>query len=261
MDALALSPLTPLLWGVLASFLLLLYPGSLVFTFLLTREWPVWLRISLLVLWPLVGVAFLSVSSAGWSRAVPVWALASSAFYALRLLTVRELHRWVAFFACSALALAAAGGAPLSAAQGTVYALALTLPLALLAWLADVLGRRYGAAYAGVPAGVAAVLPRWSGVLIFALLATIATPPFPSFFVMLDLLTRLTLLGQCVGLTIWLLWTWSAVRLFEGFLSGKAAGTAGITVDGDLGRGALSVASVLLALGVLSGLYLAGQAG
>src|SRR3569623_1433547 len=58
--------------------------------------------------------------------------------------------------------------------------------LVVLALLTGGLERRFGAAYTGLYGGLAQVLPRFSGVLVFVVLAVIATPVFPAFLAMLS---------------------------------------------------------------------------
>ena len=49
------------------------------------------------------------------------------------------------------------------------------------------LERRFGAAYTGLYGGLARTIPRFSGVFVTVVVAAIATPLFPTFFIMLDM--------------------------------------------------------------------------
>lgn len=240
--------------SLIAALFLPLFPLSIALNAALMRLRAPVARAALLLVWPQLGAALLAALPA-----VPdvfaAWALSSAAFYALRLLTVRDLGLWAGFSACSALALTwnlAAAGA--GAAELHLFAFWFSLPAALLALLTGPIARRLGAAYAGLHGGLAGQLPRLSGVLVALVLAAVATPPFPGFFAMLYLLTGLGALAALGVLAVWLVWGWAATRLMQGFVTGSGAPAAG----GDLARsGALAYAA---ALGVFAaaGLYLTG---
>ena len=241
--------------ALLAALFLPLFPLSIVLNVALTRLRAPAARAALLLVWPQFGAALLAAQPA-----VPdmfaVWALLSAAFYALRLLTVRDLGMWAGFGACSGLALTwqlAAVGA--GAAELHLFVFWFSLPAALLALLAGPIARRLGAAYAGLHGGVAGQLPRLSGLLAVLLLAAIATPPFPGFFALLDLLTRLGAPAALGVLAVWLFWGWAATRLLQGFVAGSGARTFACA---DLARsGALAYAAALGAFAV-AGFYLTG---
>lgn len=241
--------------ALLAALFLPLFPLSIVLNAALTRLRAPAARAALLLAWPQFGAALLAAQPT-----VPdmfaAWALLSAAFYALRLLTVRDLGLWAGFVACSALALtwqlAAAGAA---AAELHLFAFWFSLPAALLALLAGPIARRLGAAYAGLHRDLAAQLPRLSLVLVVLILAAIATPPFPGFFAMLDLLAGLGAPAALGVLAVWLLWGWAATALLQGFVAGSGARTV---AGGDLTRGgALAYAAALSAFAA-AGLQLTG---
>lgn len=240
---------------LIAGLFLPLFPLSIVLNVAVTRLRHPVARFVLLLLWPQLGVMALQAAGQDVPSAFVPWALLSAGFYALRLLTVRDLGLWASFLATSALALTwalANGGA--SIAELRFFAFWFSLPAALLALLTGPLSRRFGAAYAGLPGGLAGMLPRLSGVLVLAALAGVATPPFPTFFAMLGLLQRLGWSAALGTVFIWLIWGWAAIRLVQGFVVGPARQGS---ID-DIGRpSTLAYASLLVAF-VAAGLYLTG---
>ena len=240
---------------LIAALFLPLFPLSVVLNgaLALLRE-PV-ARCALLLVWPQFGVALLQLSPHAVPHALVPWALATAGFYALRLLTVRDMGQWAGFLATSALALTwalAAGGADRGALQA--FAFWFSLPSALVALLARPLARRFGAAYAGLQDGLIGSLPRLSGVLAMTVLAAVATPPFPGFFALLDLLHRLDWSGALGVLAIWLVWGWAATRLLQGFIFGAERAV----FVGDIGRGSSLTYAGVLGVFVIAGIYLTG---
>lgn len=241
--------------ALLAALFLPLFPLSIALNAALMRLRAPVARGALLLVWPQLGVVLLNTAQPAVPGFFSAWALASAAFYALRLLTVRDLGLWAGFSACSALALTwvlAVAGA--DAAELHLFAFWFSLPAALLALLTGPIARRLGAAYAGLHGGVVGHLPRLSGVLIALVLAAIATPPFPGFFAMLDLLTGLDALTALGVLVVWLVWGWAATRLVQGFVTGAEAPAAG----GDLARGGALAYAAALGVFAAAGLYLTG---
>lgn len=232
-----------------------LFPFSMALNWLLARLANPIARSMFLLLWPQIGIMMLSLTSQRISNGMVVWALLSSAFYALRLLTVRDLGLWAGFLASSALALVWGLAVHGSVLEMRIFVFAFSLPPALLALLTWPLAERFGAAFAGVYGGLAGSLPRLSGVLVFAVLAAIATPPSPGFFVMLDLLNKLDWPIAPGVLMIWLLWGWAATKLLQGFISG-ADGAGQVT--GDIGRTAAALYMGLISAFVVTGLFLTG---
>lgn len=231
-----------------------LFPFSMPLNWLLARLANPVARSMLLLLWPQIGIALLSLASQKIPDGMVVWALLSSGFYALRLLTVRDLGLWAGFLASSALALVwglAVHGS--SVLEMQMFAFAFSLPAALLALLTGTLTERFGTAFAGLYGGLASSLPRLSGMLVFTMLAAIATPPSPSFFAMLDLLDKLGWPIVPGVLVSWLLWSWAAVKLLEGFISGvNGVEEAGM----DVGRTATALYMGLISTFVVTGLFL-----
>lgn len=241
--------------SLIAALFLPLFPLSIAFNALLMRLRAPAARGVLLLVWPQIGVALLQVAQPAVPDFFAAWALLSAAFYALRLLTVRDLGLWAGFSACSALALTwilAAAGAGAAELHG--FAFWFSLPAALLALLTGPLARRLGAAYAGVRGGLAGHSPRLSGVLVVLVLAAVATPPFPGFFALLDLVTGLGALAALGVLAVWLAWGWAATRLVQGFVAGGGAPAAG----DDLTRSGALVYTAALGAFAAGGLYLTG---
>lgn len=242
---------------LIAALFLPLFPLSIVLNAVLT-----WLRFPmaralLLLAWPQIGLLVLQAAGPAIPQAFVPWALLSSGFYALRLLSVRDLGLWAGFLASSSLALSwalAAGGASMIDLQ--LFAFGFSLPAALLVLLTGPLTQYFGAAYAGLPGGLAGVLPRLAGVLIMTVLAAIATPPFPGFFAMLSLLQRTSPSAALGALVIWLAWGWAAIRLVQGFVVGTPARAS---ID-DIGRPSMLAYAALLAAFTAVGLYLIGGA-
>ena len=147
-------------YALVVALFLPLFPFSMLPNLILSRlRWPV-ARFVLLLAWPQIGVAALILTDPKIPAFVVPWALASSALYALRLLTVRDLGLWAGFLAASVLPLTwglAQSGAPTENLY--LFAFWFSLPTALLALLTKPLIDRFGAAYSGLPGGLSAMLP------------------------------------------------------------------------------------------------------
>ena len=217
----------------LVALFLPLFPLSAVQNLILARLRAPLVSAALLLLWPQIGVALLHVSQPRIPAFVVTWALLSAAFYALRLLTVRDLARWAGFLASSAFALTwglAAQGADMMELR--LFALWFSLPPALLILLTGPLAQRFGAAYAGLHAGLAQQQPRLALVLTAVVLSAVATPPFPGFFALLNLLRGLGAAAALGVLGVWLLWGWAATRLLQGFVAGSGREIAAADLAG-----------------------------
>lgn len=234
----------------LAAVFLPLFPFSIVLTALVRAIRAPLLRFALLLLWPQLGIWL--IEPGRLPDGMIVWALASSALYAVRILTVRDLGLWAAFLACSVWALMwilLGVGEP--QAKLSLYALWFSLPAALLALLAGSLTRRFGAAYAGLTAGLMGSMPRFSGALVVTVLAAIATPPFPSFFALLRIVQQSAFAVATAALLIWLVWSWAGARLMLGFIAGTPSHD-GVT---DLKRAKLLVYGGVLGAFCVAGIY------
>ncbi len=239
----------------LAAIFLPLFPFSMALNAVLAQLRHPVARFVVLLIWPQIGVLLLNQTQATIPPWLVAWAMLSAAFYALRLLTCRDLGRFAGYLASSSLALTwalAASGAGMTALA--LFAFWLSLPAALMVLLADILTRRFGAAYAGLCPGLGNVFPRLSGLLVVTTLAAIATPPFPGFFALLDLLSQLRGILLVAVLATWLVWGWAATRLLQGFIAGECRYEG---ID-DLTQRSTVIWSGLLIAMLCAGLYLNG---
>lgn len=238
-------------------FFLPLFPFSMGFNLLFSWADRAWQRGLLVLLWPQLGLGLLALMPVPVPDWVMAWAVLTSALYAFRALALRDVGLWIGFLASSAWSLLWLAADNVDAGLTLhVHALAFSAPLLLLVLLADALERRVGAAYTGLLGGLAQSLPRFSVVLIFAVLAATATPLFPTFFTMLAIIVGR--IGeapvQAVALTVvWLLWSWGAIRLLQGLLVGPGEATSP-----DLSLRTTSVYVGALCGLVVAGLYMAG---
>jgi NADH:ubiquinone oxidoreductase subunit 4 (subunit M) len=243
----------------LAGLFLPLFPLSMGFNALLGRVRKGLFRPVLLLAWPQLGLSLAFAAS----NEVPDWvlvvALFTAALYAFRAIALREVGQWIGFLATSAWALlwpVLMNGAEVSLVR--MYALGFSVPLALLALLGARLERDFGAAYTGLYGGLGEMLPRFSGVLVFVVLAVTAMPVFPGFFALFTTVVEATATAPSVALSlvvIWLLWSWAGVRLLQGLIVGPANDRKAP----DLSAAALwTYASAIVVL-LISGLYVAGE--
>lgn len=209
---------------LLASIFLPVFPLSMIFNFTFARLRHPLLRIVLLLIWPQLGLSLISASGGSLPQWVLPVALFTALLYAFRAVSLRDLAQWIAFIATSSWALAwlaIAGHFDHELARFLV--LVFSVPLALLVLLGAHLERGFGAAYAGLYGGLAHTLPRLSGVLVMVVLAAVATPLFPSFFMMTRALVDVSAVAPFTALLValtWLLWSWAGVRLIQGFIVG-----------------------------------------
>ena len=243
---------------LLAGIFLPLFPMSMVFNAILDRVTHRWLRLLLFAAWPLIGL-FIVLDR---NLVLPDWLLAlslsTSALYAIRLLTLREVNQWSGFLATSMWSLL---WLPMMQQTSPVlmygYAVSMSAPLVLLVLLSAGLEQRFGAAYMDLYGGLARTIPRFSGVLVTVVVAAIATPLFPTFLILLEMVVKIistTPLAATVLLLIWLFWSWAGARLIQGLIVGRAS-TDKVTDMQVTTTGLYSM--VLLAL-VVGGVYLSG---
>ncbi len=244
---------------LLVGLFLPLFPLSMVFNEVFQRIRVANLRVVLLLIWPQIGLVIAHTASVEIPDWVIFWALGSALLYAFRALALREVGIWTSFIATSTWAilwLLMDGQSDLS--KMALYALALSAPLALLALLSGELEKRFGAAYTGLYGGLALSLPRLSGVLVFVVLAIVATPFFPGFSVMMAAIIGLSPQSFFAAVTvavIWLLWSWAGARLLQGIIVGPAQDE----VKTDLSLNGTWVYSLILILLVISGTYSIGN--
>jgi len=242
---------------LLAGLFLPLFPFSMVFNALFNRVKHVVLRCFLLIGWPHIGLAIIHSTDTNVPTWIITWALVTSLFYAFRMLTLRDVGQWNSFLATSVWAMLWLTTSDMNLSMHHIYTFGVTAPLVLLALLSAGLEKRFGAAYTDLYGGLALSIPRFAGVLVVVILAAIATPLFPGFFIMLKLIldTSVTMpVATVVLLTIWLLWSWAGVRLLQGLIVGPAS--QGDADDFNL----ISCWSYVITLVVLmlSGVYLSG---
>lgn len=198
-----------------------LFPLSMVLTaFFKYVPWA-WARALIVLVWPQIGLTIAFSSHAQLPQWVAGWGVLTAALYALRMLSLRDFSTWIAFIVASAFALlwiglVNAGSEVMLRLQGLGFSASFIIAVAV----EPMLKKRLGAAYSGLHCGMAQQLPRLAGVLVLAMLAAIATPLFPSFYVLIAVLSQASFVTAVGVLMIWLLWSWAAVRLLQGFLPG-----------------------------------------
>ena len=245
------------IYFLLAGFFLPLFPLSMLFNALFNRAEHVVLRCVLLIGWPHIGIAIIHLTDTTVPTWLIAWAMATSLLYAFRMLALRGVGQWNSFLATSMWAMLWLITTDMSQSMHHLYAFAATAPLVLLALLSAGLEKRFGAAYTDLYGGLAQSIPRFSGVLVVVILAAIATPLFPGFFIMLKLImdTSASMPAASISLlAVWLLWSWAGVRLLQGLIVGSAS--QGDAADLNL-FSCWSYVIVLIAL-MLTGIYLAG---
>lgn len=241
---------------IAAGLFLPLFPMSMVFNLVFQRVTSAWLRIILLVIWPLPGLWIVQNVSFEISNGLLYWALSTAVLYAFRSAVIRELSVWTGFIATSSWSLtwvALFNGA--KADDLLMHVFAFSIPLILLAILVARLERQYESAYAGVVAGLAQEQPRMTGILVVVMLAVIGTPLFPSFFTLLHAINNVIVIIPSVAFAlvlIWLIWSWSGVRLLQELI----VGTPAVQQHEDIGHGMTLFYSILFVLLVVSGLYI-----
>lgn len=204
---------------VVAVWFLPLFPFSGLFVHLIGRKTRATsLRTGLFVLWPLIGVTVLG-HAAPLPEWLQIWVLASALLYAVRLLATRDLRLWGAYLGASGYALL---WLLPPAAAAWPAALSLAIPLALLSVLVRALDERFGAAYAGLYGRLHQHQPQLAGMLTLVVLAAIATPLFPGFFVLTGIAFHNGMTAATAVLLVWVLWTWAAVVMLQGFMFGRA---------------------------------------
>jgi hypothetical protein len=236
-----------------------LFPLSMVFNALFQRVRSTWLRAALLFVWPLPGLGLMELQPLAVTPDLMLWALFSSVLYGFRAVVVREVGVWTGFQATSSWALIwIASGAGIESVALLLHALAFSFPLLLLVFQSAELARRYESAYAGIVHGIARSQPRLAGAMVITLLAVIGSPVFPAFFAMLNSITHavsvLPVAAAGVAL-VWLLWSWSGMRLMQELLVGPAR-PAG---HGDIAYSITVVYGLGLTMLVVGGLYFAGM--
>ncbi len=241
----------------LALLFLPLFPFSSVFVLLIRKLPQSWLRSLAFLLWPQPGVWLLGSSAPAIPEWILYWALATALLYSYRALVIRELNLWLSYIAVSAWSILWIVLSVSDITRLMLFALGFSLPMSLMALLGGELERRFQAAYAGLYGGIAQSHPRLSAMLVFTLLAVIATPLFPGFFTMMSSIMAEMLTAPPIALgllLVWLLWSWSGILLLQGLVMGPVNAEAALTAD--LDRINAAVYSALLIAMVVFGLQL-----
>lgn len=241
---------------IIAGFFLPLFPMSIVFNFVFQRASATWVRVIVLLVWPLPGLWLIENASPQLVDALVLWALFTSILYGFRTVVVKELGIWTGFIATSAWSLlwvAAYLGANIDAL--IMHAFAFSLPLVLLAILVARLERQYESAYAGVVTGLAQEQPRMAGIFVVVMLAIIGSPLFPSFFSLLSNINNVVMIMPSIALAIalvWLLWSWSGIRLLQELVVGDPA----VTQCDDISQSMTIMFCISFFIFVAGGLYM-----
>ena len=215
--------MSDLTWLAAALFLPL-FPFSMLLNQVMPRIRRPWQRIVLLLAWPQVGIALVTVANGTVPTWVAAWAVATAALYGFRAIVVRDLGLWIQFIGTSTWALLWLLAVFASDTELLpMHALASSLPLVILTLVGVGLERRFGAAYAGVSRGLAQASPRLAAVFVVSVLVAVATPPAPGFFTLLAAIIYAMPAAPVVAGVVtvtWLFWAWSAARLVQGFIVG-----------------------------------------
>ena len=129
----------------------------------------------------------------------------------------------------------------------------------MLLLLSGELEKRFGAAYTGLYNGLAQSLPRLSWLIVFVVLAGIATPLFPAFsaimLAMFNVAADSFMMALMLAVT-WFMWGWAGARLIQGLLIGEETGSA--TTATDLTAGKAWIYAVVLIVMVYNGVCMMG---
>lgn len=207
---------------LLIALFLPLFPLSLVFNAFYARLKQPFLRMLLLLGWPLIGLYLYQTLEPQVPDWLISWALLTAILYAFRLLAMREVGIWSGFFATSAWACL---WLPLiyGDADTMLYVFWFGIPLLLMAQLVGGLEKRYGAAYTGLYGGLARTIPRFAGIFVVTVLALVATPVFPAFLGMMNILVASQPVVVVALVGLWALWSWAGMRLIQEMIVGDPA--------------------------------------
>ena len=242
---------------LLAGLFLPLFPMSIVFNFVFQRASSAVLRVFIIIVWPLPGLWLIENSSTELVDIYVYWALFTSVLYGFRTVVVKELSVWTGFIATSAWSLlwvAEYLGAKVDDLIMNTFAY--SIPLVLLALIVARLERQYESAYVGVVTGLAQEQPRITGLIVVVILAVIGSPLFPSFFSLLSNINNVVMVMPSIALAIvlvWLLWSWSGVRLLQELVVGDPA----VFQHDDISCGQTMLFCFSFVLLVAGGLYMA----
>ena len=242
-------------WLIVA-FFFPLFPFSMVFMKLYHKLNNPWLKNVVILVWPMIGLIVINKLQIVVSEWLLFWAVFTSFFYALRSLAIKDFGMWTGFIAVSLWSVLWT----LTNKDTTTlffYILGFSLPLTMLVLLGTELQKRFGTMYAGLIGGIADSLPRLSRMLVIVVLAVIATPFFPGFFIMFASIKEQVIALPMLALALavcWFFWTWSGIRLLQGLITGPSTDDA---ID-DLGMSSTVIYAAILIAIVLLGLFKAG---
>lgn len=241
---------------IIAALFLPLFPLGMVFNALFQRARITWLRVVIVLLWPIMGVWILRNTSPAIPDWVIYWALFSAMLYGFRAVVIKEFVVWIGFLATSAWSLSwIAHAFDVKPDELLLHVLAFSLPLSLLILLVAELEKRYESAYVSVIGGLAHAQPRLSILFVISLLAAIGSPLFPAFFSMLDNVAHAIAVLPVIAfglVVVWLLWSWSGMGLLQQLLVGSTPQVQ----HKDISHGVMVMYGALLLLLVAGGLYM-----
>ncbi len=205
---------------LLVAIFLPIFPFSIVFNAIFAKVRHPWLRVFLLLGWPLVGILLFQVFAPQVAQWLVPMVVFTAVFYAFRLLAMREVGIWTGFLATSVWA---CFWLPLLDGDQDIllYVVWFGVPLATLVLLVGGLEKRFGAAYTNLYGGLAQTIPRFSGVFVVTILAAVATPVFPAFLSMLNIVVASKPAVAIALVGLWALWSWAGMRLIHGMIVGE----------------------------------------
>jgi len=241
---------------ITAALFLPLFPLGMVFNALFQKARSFWLRVAIMLAWPLPGVWILHSTSPVIPDWIIYWALFSAILYGFRAVVVKEFSVWTGFLATSTWALSwIALSYGVQPDELLLHVLAFSFPLSLLVLLVAEIERRYESAYVSVIGGLAQSQPRLSILIVITLLAAIGSPLFPAFFSMLDTIAHAMSVLPAIAfgiVVVWLLWSWSGISLLQELLVGPAPDVP----HKDISHGVTMTYGASLLMLVIGGLYL-----
>lgn len=243
---------------LIAGIFLPLFPFSMLFNMLYARIPNPVLKGLCLLVWPQIGLFIVFGSGVKVTTGLAAWAVFTSLLYAFRAVALRELHIWTGFIGTSSWALIWILIAnDVDSFQLRMKSVAICVPLVLLTFLGAGLERRFGAAYVGLYGGLAQSIPRFAGMLVLVVLAIVATPLFPSFFIMISMIIKTLAVSPVMAIGIgivWLLWSWAGTKMLSGLIAGRQ-----INPLVDLGQGNMWFFIAVLFVLVFTGVFWLGS--
>lgn len=249
-----------IIW-IIAGALLPWFPFSWIFNRLLVSAPGAWARALAVIVLPQLGLLLL-LKSGAWlilgqemPQALRALALFTAILYAYRAAGTRDVQIWARFMGTSGLSLTWLLIGLLPGHWGVqLFALAWSIPAALMLVWAGILTHKTGGSYLGLTGGFARVLPRLSVLMSLTALAATATPVFPNFFALLEAMESLPLIWMPLLLLVLLLWGWTVGRFLQDLLFGIYHGES----LHDLSVGGTWLGGLALGIFALVGLFWGG---